>query len=261
MPDYPLSPIFISQCPYLCLVKVALIGYGKMGLEIETILAKRGHAVVHTFTSSNPADSERLKDADVAIEFTRPESCVANLKLCFASGVPVVTGTTGWYEELEHVKKACLQTGGALFHATNFSLGVNIAFYVNQLLAKIMAGQEGYAAGITEIHHTRKLDAPSGTAITLAEGIIGNNPHFTEWKLAEGLAQSGALPVHAIREGEVPGTHVVQYESAIDRLELKHEAFNRKGFALGAVLAAEWILPKKGIYGMRDMLNFDALIK
>lgn len=250
-----------SPLSYLCPVNIALLGYGKMGVEIEHVLAKRGHAVVHTFTSSNPADLERLKDADVVIEFTRPEVCVQNLKMCFAAGVPVVTGTTGWYKEWDHVKKACDQTQGTLFTATNFSLGVNIAFFMNRILAKIMAKQEGYTAALTEIHHTRKLDAPSGTAITLAEGIIENNPHFNGWILEEKPAQSGALPIHAIREGDVPGTHVVQYNSDIDRIELKHEAHNRKGFALGAVLAAEWVANKKGIFGMADMLNFDALIK
>jgi 4-hydroxy-tetrahydrodipicolinate reductase len=242
-------------------VKIALLGYGKMGLEIEKIAAQRQHQIVHTFTSNNPPDIERLKDADVVIEFTRPGVCVPNLKLCFAAGVPAVCGTTGWYSEFEHVKIACAQKNGALFTATNFSLGVNITFFINRMLAKMMAKQNGYAAGITEIHHTRKLDAPSGTAITLAEGIIENNDRFNGWVLAENLAETGSLPINALREGDVPGTHVVQYNSSIDRIELKHEAQNRSGFALGAVLAAEWIFGKKGIFGMQDMLNFDALIK
>jgi len=252
---------FAACAAYLCPVKIALLGYGKMGLEIEKIAAQRHHQIVHTFTTKNPADLDRLKDADVVIEFTRPEACVQNLKLCFAAGVPVVTGTTGWYAELAHVKAACNQTHGALFTATNFSLGVNIAYFINRILAKIMAKQDGYSAGITEIHHTRKLDAPSGTAISLAEGIIDNNPRFNGWELGENTAKSGALPIHALREGDVPGTHVVQYNSDIDRIEIKHEAHNRKGFALGAVLAAEWLADKKGIFGMQDMLKFDALIK
>lgn len=239
-------------------MKIALIGYGKMGLEIEHVLASRGHSVVHTFTSTNPPDLERLRDADVVIEFTRPEAVAANLRMCFAAGVPVVTGTTGWYSQFDAVANACRVANGALFTATNFSLGVNITFYINKVLARIMASQKAYKAGMTEIHHTRKLDAPSGTAITLAEGIIENNPSLNGWCLAGAEDEAGKLPIEAIREGDVPGTHVVRYDSEIDRIELTHIAHNRKGFALGAVLAAEWLHGKKGVFGMSDMLNFEA---
>lgn len=244
---------------YLCEVKIALLGYGKMGLEIEKICDQRNHTVVHRFNRQHLPTPESLQEADVVIEFTNPESARENILSCFDAGVPVVTGTTGWYQHFDEIKRICAEKNAALFTATNFSLGVNITFFINKILAKIMAGQNGYKANITEIHHTRKLDAPSGTAITLAEGIIENNQAFSGWKLDSTMAAEGLLPIHAIREGDVPGTHIVRYQSDIDSLSLTHEAHNRQGFALGAVLAAEFVAEKKGVFGMHDMLNFETL--
>ncbi|MBL7811267.1 MAG: 4-hydroxy-tetrahydrodipicolinate reductase [Bacteroidetes bacterium] len=244
-------------------MKIAIIGYGKMGKEIESIAIARGHEIVARFSTQHALNADELKKADVAIEFTKPDTAPENLTHCLQNGVPVVCGTTGWYDHFETIATLCKTNNGSLFTATNFSLGVNITFALNEWLAKIMAGQSGYRAGITEIHHTRKLDAPSGTGLTLAQGIIRNNPHFEGWKLesACATADSGQVPIHAIREGEVPGTHVVTWESEIDTLKLEHIAHSRKGFALGAVLASEWLIEHKGVFGMQDMLNFDAVIR
>lgn len=241
-------------------MKIALIGYGKMGAAIEQIAHSRGHEVIYRFTSKEQPTATLLKQADIAIEFTRPEAAREHILMCMEAGCPIVVGTTGWYENFIEVEQACLKSDGSLLYGTNFSLGVNIAFFVNEILAKIMSHYPEYRAEITEIHHTRKLDAPSGTAISLADGLISNHSIYTNWKLSSEAGDSKILPIHALREGDVPGTHVVSYESEIDTLALKHEAHNRKGFALGSVLAAEWLLDKKGVYSMRDMLNFGALI-
>jgi 4-hydroxy-tetrahydrodipicolinate reductase len=240
-------------------VNIALIGYGKMGLEIEKIAISRGHQIVQKFNSTHVVTPALLDGVDAAIEFTRPETVIQNLDICFAAGCPVITGTTGWYIHFNEVAKRCEDSDSSLFYASNFSLGVNIAFYLNELLAKIMSHHPDYKAEITEIHHTRKLDAPSGTAITLAEGLLKNNPKYSAWALAENNLAPDILPIIARREGDVPGTHVVQYSSDIDNIEIKHEAHNRRGFALGAVLAAEWLVGKKGVFSMPDMLNFDTL--
>jgi 4-hydroxy-tetrahydrodipicolinate reductase len=237
-------------------VKIALIGYGKMGKVIEDIALERGHEVVARFNSQDPANVAALRTADIAIEFTRPELALVHLDKCLEAGCPVVIGTTGWYDAFETVKANYLRQNGSMLYATNFSLGVNITFIVNEFLAKIMASQTDYACGITEIHHTKKLDAPSGTAITLAEAILNNNHAFSGWVLDEALQTKGTLPIHAIREGDVPGTHTVTYKSDIDTISITHEAHNRKGFALGSVIAAEWLLNKNGVFSMKDMLNF-----
>jgi 4-hydroxy-tetrahydrodipicolinate reductase len=241
-------------------VKIAIIGYGKMGKEIESIAKERGHEIVQTFDSSQPLRGEDLESCDIAIEFSRPELAAHHIMICAAAGKPVVVGTTGWYEQFEDVANAVKQHNTAMLCATNFSLGVNITFFLNEILARIMNNYPNYQAGITEIHHTKKLDAPSGTAITLAEGILNGHASFDTWKLAAGLSSGPALPIEAIREGEVPGTHFVMYKSDIDTIEIKHTAHNRKGFALGAVVAAEWTVNKNGVFGMKDMLNFEALI-
>ena len=238
-------------------MKIALIGYGKMGKEIERIALDRGHSIVSIIDENNLSgfDSAEFKGADVAIEFTTPASAMNNFRKCFAAGVPVVAGTTGWLENMPEVKEACENKGQTFFYASNYSLGVNIFFAVNKYLAKIMNRFPDYTVKMEEVHHIHKLDAPSGTAITLAEGIIENVDRKTSWHLETELKPSD-LAIHCIREGEVPGIHEVFYESEADIISIKHDAKNRKGFALGAVLAAEFTHGKKGFLGMQDMLNF-----
>jgi 4-hydroxy-tetrahydrodipicolinate reductase len=241
-------------------VKIALIGYGKMGKAIEKIAHEMGHEIVGKFGRSAPPSISALKPADVAIEFTQPELAPKHIALCKAAGIPVVVGTTGWYAHFEDIKQQ-FHSEGALFTATNFSIGVNITFYVNRVLAGIMNRYPEYAAGITEIHHTQKIDAPSGTAISLAEGIIKENLSFDNWELSneEKQAFGGKIPIHAVRENDVPGTHTISWNSAIDNISITHLAHNRQGFAKGAVLAAEWIIGKQGVYSMEDMLNFESI--
>lgn len=231
-----------------------------MGREIEKISLQRGHSICGKFTSSNPATLENLSECDVVIEFTVPHAASKNITLCLEAGKPVCVGTTGWYDDLKSITEFCETKNGAMLTATNFSLGVNIAFFMNKMLAKIMNNFPDYTASITEIHHTKKLDAPSGTAISLAEGIIKQHKDYTEWALKENTELPATLPITALREGLVPGTHLVEYTSSIDTLTLKHEAHNREGFALGAVLSAEWIIERKGVYTIEDMLNFEAYI-
>lgn len=237
-------------------MKIALIGYGKMGKQIEQIALSRGHSIVAIIDENNlnGFDSADFKSADVAIEFTTPLSALNNFRKCFESHIPVVAGTTGWLEHLPEVKKAC-EDGQTFFYASNYSLGVNIFFAVNKYLAKIMNQFQDYSVKMEEIHHIHKLDAPSGTAITLAEGIIENMDRKTDWHL-ETETKSSDLSIHCIREGEVPGIHEIFYESEADIISIKHDAKNRKGFALGAVLAAEFTCGKKGFLGMQDMLKF-----
>lgn len=237
-------------------MKIALIGYGKMGKMIEQIALSRGHSIVSIIDENNldGFDSEQFKSADVAIEFTTPSSALDNFRKCFAANVPVVAGTTGWLEHMSEVKKAC-EDGQTFFYASNYSLGVNIFFAVNKYLAKIMNQFTDYSVKMEEIHHIHKLDAPSGTAITLAEGIIENIDRKTDWHL-EAETKPEDISIHCIREGEVPGIHEIFYESEADIISIKHDAKNRKGFALGAVLAAEFTCGKKGFLGMQDMLHF-----
>lgn len=231
-----------------------------MGHEIEIIALQRGHEISARFNSSSPLTAEGLAGSDVAIEFSRPELAASHIQTCLEARCPVVVGTTGWYNQMKEVEKTAAETNGSLLYGTNFSLGVNIAFFVNKILAKIMNQYPEYSAMIEEIHHTRKLDAPSGTAITLAEGLLNGNKQYSEWTLAEQETPKPKLAIKALRVGDVPGTHTVEYTSDIDSIELKHTAHNRRGFALGSVLAAEWLKDKKGVYSMEDMLNFDALI-
>lgn len=240
-------------------MKIGLLGYGNMGKEIEAIAIDRGHEVIHRFNRNNLPSQDKISECDVIIEFTLPDYVIENLQLCLQSGTPVVSGTTGWYEHLDTLRKQFKDGNGTLFTASNFSLGVNIVFYINKVLAKIMSNFSDYRVDMLEVHHTRKLDAPSGTAITLANGIIENITGFNGWQLANEPLMEHYLPIAAIREGDVPGTHKVKYTSNIDTIELTHIAHNRKGFALGAVLAAEWCLDKKGAFGMEDMLNFEGL--
>ncbi|MGL5317561.1 MAG: 4-hydroxy-tetrahydrodipicolinate reductase [Bacteroidales bacterium] len=238
-------------------MKLALIGYGKMGREIEQIAISRGHEIVSIIDVNNLADfeSEAFKSADVAIEFTRPDAALENYRRAFKAGVPVVAGTTGWLEHMDEIKNACENNDKTFFYASNFSLGVNIFFAMNKYLANIMNGFTNYDVKMKEIHHIHKLDEPSGTAITLAEGVIQNIDRKKDWTI-ETPKDSSELFIEAIREGEVPGYHSIIYESEVDTITITHDAKSRKGFALGAVVAAEFTCGKKGFLTMSDMLQF-----
>ena len=247
-------------------MKIALLGYGKMGQAIEALLSEYGHTCVGKFNSENPASVEALKEADVAIEFSTPEQCSKNIALCFEANVPVVVGTTAWYEQYDDVISK-MKSDSAILSATNFSIGVQITFHLNKELARVMSKFPEYTASIEEIHHTAKLDKPSGTAITLAEGILENSKNLTSWKLEDENGEEklregkrgeeilNELNISALRLPDVPGTHTIRYTSEIDTIELKHEAHNRKGFAAGAIRAAEFLHGKSGIYTMKDVLN------
>ncbi len=226
-----------------------------MGKEIEDIALQRGHEIVFKSSSKLTDSSHGLELADVAIEFTRPDAAADNILHCFEKKVPVVVGTTGWYQRLPEIKEVAYQHNGTLLYSTNFSIGVNIVFHLNELLAKLMDKNGEYSASITEIHHSQKLDKPSGTAITLAEGILANIAALKEWKLDIETMES-VLPIHSERMGDVPGTHIISYESDVDKIQITHEAKSRKGFALGAVKAAEWLHGKNGVYTMKDFLKF-----
>lgn len=238
-------------------MNIALIGYGKMGKTIEQFALERGHKIVSIIDIDNPDEfeSEAFKSADVAIEFTTPETAFDNYMKCFAAHVPVVSGSTGWLGRLDEVKRMCKEEGNTFFYASNFSIGVNIFFALNKYLAKIMDKFPAYDVRLTETHHIHKLDAPSGTAITLAEGILDQVDRKKRWTLGK-IDQPTDLPIHAIREGEVPGIHEIVYESDVDYIQIKHDAKSRAGFALGAVIAAEFTAGKKGFLGMDDMLTF-----
>ncbi len=238
-------------------MKIALIGYGKMGKEIEKIALTRGHSIVARIdpVTGETFDDSRFKEADVAIEFTSPEVAFDNYQTCFKHNIPVVSGTTGWLDKMDAIKKACASNGQTFFYASNFSIGVNILFELNRHLARIMRSQPEYGVNITEVHHTQKKDAPSGTAITLAEGVIENIPGKKRWKL-EKADEASDLVIHAVREGDIPGIHTVKYESNVDELTIHHSAKSREGFALGAVLAAEYAVKNRGFLGMEDMLNY-----
>lgn len=237
-------------------MKLALIGYGKMGKAIESIAINRGHEIVIRIDRTDPSawQNPSFKEADVAIEFTGPESAPANLKKCFDIGLPVVCGSTGWQGHWEEIIKNCQQTNGSLLYASNFSVGVNIFFAINEKLAKLMAMQPSYEISIEEIHHTEKKDSPSGTAISIAEQIMNQQPKKTNWKTAAST-ESNAIPIISQRIEGIPGTHRIEYRSEIDTIELKHTAHNRIGFATGAVLAAEFLPGKKGIFTMREVLG------
>lgn len=237
-------------------MKIALIGYGKMGREIEKAALDRGHEIVLKLdlANTNEFTAGNLKKADVAIEFTTPRTAVENIKKCFEASVPVVCGTTGWMAQFEEVKKLCLASGQALFYASNYSIGVNLFFRLNEFLATLMKEYPGYAPSMEEIHHIHKKDAPSGTAITLAEQLIGSRGGLNKWALKQD-AKPGDLPITALREDEVPGTHTVTYTSEADEIKITHRAFSRRGFAEGAVTAAQWLAGKKGVFGMKDLLN------
>jgi 4-hydroxy-tetrahydrodipicolinate reductase len=237
-------------------LKIALIGYGKMGKAIETIALAKGHRIGLRISSSNLADftKENLAGCDVAIEFTNPHAAVENIKTCLLAGIPVVSGSTGWLEKLDEVKTLLDRTQGSFLYASNFSIGVNIFFEINKKLASLMKGHPAYSVIVEEIHHTAKKDAPSGTAITIAEQIIDQLDSKTGW-INNGEQQEGELNIISKRIDPAPGTHHVKYQSSIDDIEIIHTAHNREGFASGAVLAAEFIVGKKGLFTMKDVLG------
>ncbi|WP_339735125.1 4-hydroxy-tetrahydrodipicolinate reductase [uncultured Sunxiuqinia sp.] len=237
-------------------MKIALIGYGRMGQAIEAIAKERGHEIVLTIDVENQHDltKENLRKVDVAIEFTIPASALDNYKTCFASGVPVVSGTTGWLDRKAEVLDEMKKHQGTFFYASNFSLGVNLFFALNKKLAELMKVRPEYNISMEEVHHTKKLDAPSGTAITLAEDLFEIHPGKKSWTL-DTPKSDDEMHIEAIREGDVPGIHRIKYESDIDYIEIEHSAKSRQGFALGAVLAAEFSADKKGLISMNDLLN------
>lgn len=231
-------------------MKIALLGYGKMGKAIEQIALKRGHDIILKVDRDN--SDYNFNNVDVAIDFSTPDSAVANIVNCFEHQIPVISGTTGWLEHYDHVVALCKEKNGTFLYASNFSLGVNIFFELNRTLSKLMSNLTEYDISMEEIHHTQKLDAPSGTAITLAEEILKNSKYGT-WTLD--ASKSEALHINSVRKNNIPGTHEVCYTSPVDTIEIKHTAHNRDGFALGAVIAAEWIADKKGVFSMKDVLN------
>lgn len=231
-------------------MKIALLGYGKMGKVIEKIALQRGHEIVMRKSSSDPFSG--LENADIAIDFSVPSAAVTNISACLNQGIPIVSGTTGWLDEYESMVSLCQKEKGAFIYGSNFSLGVNLFFELNDYLAKIMSKFNQYQVAMEEIHHTQKLDTPSGTAISLAKGII-NNSSYQNWVLENPTADE--ILIDAKRIENVPGTHSVIYNSEVDTIEIKHIAHNREGFALGSVIAAEWLLGKKGVFTMKDVLN------
>jgi 4-hydroxy-tetrahydrodipicolinate reductase len=245
-------------------MKIALIGYGKMGKLLEHFAQERGHEICITIDADNASDirSERFKEADVAIEFSVPHAALEHIYDAFEADVPIVVGTTGWYDELAAVEQKCRAGNNTLLYASNFSVGVNVFFYVNKVLAKLMNRYPQYDVQVEEIHHTQKLDAPSGTAITIAEGILDGLERKNTWvnevigQQDDVITKPNELLIESHRIEEVPGTHTVIYSSEVDELEFKHTAHSRAGFALGAILAAEWLHGKKGFYSIQDMFDF-----
>ena len=230
-------------------MKIALLGYGKMGKTIEQIALQRGHTIVIKATNND----YNIKEADIAIDFSIPSVAYKNISNCIQNNVPVISGTTGWLEDYNKATSLCKEKNGAFIYASNFSLGVNIFFELNNTLAKMMNTLKEYKVSMEEIHHTQKLDAPSGTAITLANDIIKQHTSYTSWNLDK--ESEGALPIIAKRIEDVPGTHSITYKSDVDTIDITHTAHNRQGFAIGAVVAAEWLLGKTGVFNMKDVLN------
>ena len=237
-------------------MRIVLIGYGKMGKEIERIAMERGHQIVSKIDIENPDDLISLtnKEVDVAIEFSNPISAFSNIMKCIEKQIPIVCGTTGWLEKKAEVEKATQSFDSTFFYASNYSIGVNLFFKLNKQLAKLMQPHAGYDIYTNEIHHVEKKDSPSGTAITIAEGIMSQYSNKKKWVNNE-IPGADEIAIWSQTESTKPGTHTVKYISKVDQIEVTHEAFSREGFALGAVIAAEWILGKKGVLGMEDMLN------
>jgi 4-hydroxy-tetrahydrodipicolinate reductase len=236
-------------------MKIALLGYGKMGKEIEAIALQRHHTIVLKVDDTNSASITKtdLQQADVAIEFSTPHTVISNIKKCLDAQLPIVVGTTGWYDSFKDIENECQQKNGTLFHSTNFSLGVNIFMKVNSYLAELMNKYANYEVSMEEIHHIHKLDKPSGTAITLANQVLAKIERKKNWSITD--TKPEALFIKDVREGEVPGTHIIKYTSAVDDIEITHKAHNRQGFALGAVIAAEYIYNKKGIFTMENLMG------
>ncbi len=234
-------------------MKIALLGYGKMGKVIERIALERGHEIVLKKDQNNTF--EGLSIADVAIDFSVPDSAVANISECLNNGIPVISGTTGWLADYPKMVQLCEEKNGSFIYASNFSLGVNVFFELNEYLAKMMTNLKQYNVLMEEIHHTQKLDAPSGTAITLAEGVI-KHTDYANWTLETPI--SNEIHIEAKRIENVPGTHSIFYDSEVDQIEIKHTAHSREGFALGAVVAAEWLVGKKGVFNMKDVLGLNS---
>lgn len=242
-------------------MNILILGYGKMGKTIETIATERGHAIVAKVDIERRNEAlEKLnpQDVDVAIEFTQPEAAPSNIRYCLKNGIPVLSGTTGWLKEKSAIEDYCIEQNGTFFYASNFSIGVNIFFRLNQYLSGMMKAYPDYQPVLEEIHHTQKKDAPSGTAITLAEGMLKSLTNKNDWYLEGRTTEhpEQSIPIISKREGTVAGTHIVTYQSEIDTIEIKHVAHGRTGFALGAVLVAEWLKNKKGILGMDDFIKF-----
>lgn len=238
-------------------MNIALIGYGKMGKAIEKIAIERGHNIVVIIEKDEDYKfgEKEFACADVAIEFTSPDQAYINCTRCFEYNKPVVSGTTGWEEQLKVLQNRCIADGQTLFHTTNFSIGVNIFFEINKTLSRLMNGQHQYNASMQEIHHIHKLDSPSGTAITLASELIKESAKYNSWIEGESFADETVLPIESIRQGEVPGIHSIIYKSPVDEISIRHEAYSRDGFALGAVLAAEYAQTHKGVLSMKELLN------
>jgi 4-hydroxy-tetrahydrodipicolinate reductase len=238
-------------------MNIALIGYGRMGHEIESIALKRGHVIKLIIDLDNRDDirKDKLSDIDVVIEFSSPDAALENISECLELSVPVVSGTTGWLKDYDKAVEICKRKNTAFIHSSNFSIGVNILFRLNEELARHMARYEEYTVNIREIHHTKKLDAPSGTAITLAQGITGRHPGYDGWCF-ENEKRDNCIPIKSVREGDIPGIHTVTWDSEIDSISISHDAKNRKGLALGAVVAAEFIHNRKGIFTMSDVMGF-----
>lgn len=232
-------------------MKIALLGYGRMGKAIEIVAVERGHDVVAKIDQDETYGN--LSEADVAINFSVPDAAAENIKTALKINIPVVCGTTGWLDQLNEIEDFCKAKNSAFIYASNFSIGVNLFFKLNEVLAKLMSSHKSYEASMKEVHHIYKLDAPSGTAITLAQGIIDQSD-YTQWSIHKDTIEN-MLPIEVDRTGEVPGTHTIKYESSIDSITIEHEAHSRKGFALGAVIAAEWIQDKKGVFSMNDVLS------
>ncbi len=245
-------------------MNIALIGYGKMGQIIERFAVERGHEVVLKISVDNLDDltTANLKKADVAIDFSAPDAAIGNIYACFDANVPLVVGTTGWYGQLQQIKNECLSGNNSLLYGSNFSIGVNLFFHINEVLAKLMNNYPAYEVQVEEIHHTQKLDSPSGTAMTLAEGIIDQVERKSEWvnelegQNVAGVLKKEQLLILSDRIENVPGTHTVIYSSEVDEIAIKHTAHSRAGFALGAVIAAEWLQHKQGFYNISDIFNF-----
>ena len=236
-------------------MKIALLGYGKMGHEVEKIAIEHEHSIGLKIDNENDwiEKFDLLKECDVAIEFSIPENAIKNIRRCFDAGIPIVVGTTGWYDQFQQISDLCINSNNTLFYASNYSIGVNIFFDINRRLASLLEAYPMYSPAMVEIHHIQKLDAPSGTAITLANGIIAANSRYT--KLTDSEPGPGKISVQSVREGNVPGTHSITWSSDIDQITIMHEAKGRRGFALGAVMAAAWIQNRHGVFTMKDLLN------